>query len=182
MVFRLIYSFVLALGIGYLTAKVHLTSLTEEADPQYGAWQTVQWLADETSLGDIPARLYMRANRALDQGLPVDNSEILTFEARTDSAGEPLVRSCGYTISAPGIDVAWWSLYLDTPKGRIGPLLNPKRTGFLPDKSFSFKLGAGTSGEPDPFTLVYRLYRSDADVRGKTGADTLPTIVRETCT
>ena len=111
LVFRLIYSFVLALGIGYLTARSQLASYAENGAPQYGPWKSVQWLAADTDARDFPGKLYLRANRALDQGLPEDNDEILTFEATVDSSGEILNRSCSYTLKGPGNDVAWWSLH-----------------------------------------------------------------------
>lgn len=181
MVFRLIYSFVLALGIGYLTARSQLASYAENGAPQYGPWKSVQWLAGDTDARDFPGKLYLRANRALDQGLPEANDEILTFEATVDSSGETLNRSCSYTLKGPGNDVAWWSLHAAWSKSATGPATNPGRSGAFARKPFSFRIGAGTSGKPKPFSLVYRLYRPDAQTLTDISAATLPTITKELC-
>lgn len=181
LVFRLIYSFVLALGIGYLTARSQLSSYAENGSPQYGPWKSVQWLAPDTEARDFPGRLYLRAHRALDQGLPEDNDEFLTFEALTDNSGAALNRSCSYTVAGPGADVAWWSLYVAHSKSATGPVLNPGRSGAFARKPFAFKIGAGTSGKAKPFSLVYRLYRPDVQTRSDISAATLPAITKELC-
>lgn len=181
LVFRLIYSFVLALGIGYLTARSQLSNYAENGTPQYGPWKSVQWLATDTEARDFPGKLYLRANRALDQGLPEDNDQILTFEALTDSTGEALNRSCSYTVKGPGNSVAWWSLYTAWSKSATGPVLNPGRSGAFAREPFTFRIGAGTSGKAKPFSLVYRLYRPDVQTLANISAATLPAITKELC-
>lgn len=141
----------------------------------------MQWLAPETGARNFVGRLYLRANRALDQGLPEDNTEILTFEALTDSSGDLLDRSCRYTVDGPGTKIAWWSLHVAHSGATSGPVINPRRSGAFAREPFTFKIGAGTSGKAEPLSLVYRLYRPDFKVLSDISATTLPTITKELC-
>lgn len=181
LVFRLIYSFVLALGIGYLTASSQLSRFAENGTPRYGPWKSVQWLAPETGVSDFPGKLYLSANRALDQGLPEDHREILTFEALSDSSGAALQRSCAYTVTGSGAPVAWWSLYANYSDRQQGPVHNPRRSGAFARQPFVVKIDAQSGDKSEPVGLVFRLYRPDAQFMTNISAAVLPVIEKELC-
>lgn len=171
----------LALGIGYLTAASRIASYSETGMPHYGPWKSVEWLAPETDISDLPGKLYLRAMRALDQGLPVDKSEILTFEAAVDSSGDALLRSCSYLIAGPATSAAWWSLHTPLSDTLTSAVLNPKRHGTLPGQPFEIHHSGDVTDDAEPFTLVFRLYRLDEEALTAISAATLPSIERKGC-
>lgn len=149
--------------------------------PQYGSWTTVHWLEDEPSAAGLVDRLYIRANRALAQGLPVSNEEFLTFEARKDSSNEPLDRACTYGLVGPATKAAWWSAYASQAKMPEGALYSPAHLGILPKAPWSFELEALAQERSVSFKVVFRLYRPGAELIENMSAELLPTIIRKGC-
>lgn len=184
------------LGVFAIAATVGLggTWLAVDAGAGFGAVRVGPWTAYPRN-GSVDADPYSRAVVARSGVMPLGLGEGLTFTARRDSAGQPLIGTCAYQVAGFVPPTRYWTIAAETPSGAL--IANPAgRHGFTsgeivrgPDGSFAISVApTARAGNwlPVParerFDLVLRLY--DTPISGtSTVIDTarMPTITRLGC-
>jgi hypothetical protein len=160
----------------------------------FGAVQVGPWTAFPRN-GSTDADPYSRAVVARSGSMPLGLGEGLSFTARRDGAGQPLVGSCEYRVAGLVPPTRYWTLTAQTPNG--GFLANAAgRHGFtsgeiVRDPSGAFVVTVSPtarpgnwlpSGAPGRFDLVLRLY--DTPISGTSAViepGRMPTITRVGC-
>ncbi|MEQ8267556.1 MAG: DUF1214 domain-containing protein [Parvibaculum sp.] len=179
-----------ALAAALVVALATAWWLVTDYDGGYrsGAWTT------STAYGSVDADMYTRARVALFGLLALDKRETMYYQARTDSAGEPLSGSCTYRLEGGDLAAHWWSITAyDADSFLIANERNlfsfsQTTTAREPDGSFVIRIS------PDPqeknwlpvkagesFDLSARFYNPEAAIHADPAAAVLPVIVKETC-
>ena len=184
------------LAVFAIAAAVGLggTYLAVDAGAGFGAVRVGPWTAYPRN-GSVDADPYSRAVVARSGVMPLGLGEGLTFTARRDSGGQPLIGACEYKIAGFVPPTRYWTISAETPSGAL--IANPAgRHGFTsgeivrgPDGSFVIAVAPGARAGnwlPVParerFDLVLRLY--DTPISGTStviDAARMPTITRLGC-
>lgn len=154
-----------------------------------GPWTTVP------KSGSLDSDPYTRAIEARSAELPLGSAEGLTFIARTDSSGAPLLPRCDYAVSGSVAPTRYWTLTLLSRRGFL--IDNPaKRFGFTSaelvraaDGTFDITVARQARpgnwlplGKAQPFVLMLRLYDTLLDFgTAKADASAMPKIARGRC-
>ena len=138
---------------------------------------------------------YANAAIARSAELPLGSAEGLSFVARSDSSGAPLLPNCDYTVSGTVPPTRYWTLTLVSPKGFLIDN-KARRFGFTSAEVVRNADGAFTIvvartarpgnwlpvGDARDYVLMLRLYDTLLDFgTTKVGADALPKIIRGRC-
>ena len=123
------------------------TWLAVDAGAGFGAVRVGPWTAYPRN-GSVDADPYSRAVVARTGVMPLGLGEGLTFTARRDSAGQPLIGACEYQVAGFVPPTRYWTLSAETPSGTL--IANPAgRHGFTsgeivrgPDGSFIVAVAA----------------------------------------
>ncbi len=179
-----------ALAAALVVALATAWWLVTDYDGGYrsGAWTT------STAYGSVEADMYTRARVALFGLLALDKRETMYYQARTDSAGEPLSGSCTYRLEGGDLAAHWWSITAYDADSFLIPnernvfSFSQTTTAREPDGSFVIRIS------PDPqeknwlpvkagesFDLTARFYNPQAAIYADPAAAVLPVIVKETC-
>lgn len=186
--FLIVYSLLLALGLGLGSAYWLLNG-----EPPFGGRRLGPW-ATWPKFGSAEADPYMRAIVARRGDVPLAVGEGLTLVARTDSGGRGLDGDCSYRIGSVTPPARLWTITLYDKAGAL-PISELGRSGFTSaeilrrnddgfDIAVSRDLSAGNwlkVPAGGSFTLVLRLYDTPGAAGARLDADDLPTIERLTC-
>lgn len=162
--------------------------------PSFGAIHAGPWVV-WPRIGSTAVDPYARAAVARSGEVPLGLSEGLTFIARGDDSGAPLVGSCTYRLSGPVPAGRFWTL---TPNTLAGYLIDnaAKRYAFTSREitrsvggNFQVYLGGAAHpgnwlpiGEVGQYQLVLRIYDTTLSATASTlDKSLMPTIVREGC-
>jgi len=174
---------------------IGLVSAWAAIGDQYGLFrkQSGPWITWPNA-GSPEADPYTIAHFARAGILPAKKLEVLYFYAKTDSAGQPILARCTYTISGDVLLTSAWSLTLYDGDGQL--IRNPaRRYGFNnrnvirgPDGSYVIWLAPAASpgnwlpgGRRGARQLVLRLYNPDRGYVGAPEAVPLPQIKKTGC-
>ena len=176
-----------ALAVGFGLSWAALTDGRLFGATQVGPW--VAW----SDVGSASPNPYTRAHLARAGALPLGQAEGLQFTADTDSAGEPLTRSCTYRITGRTPVATFWTLAAVDAEGvNVAapggpPVLRSGRLARTDDGDIDVTVGTSLmplnwlelTGE-GPFRLVLTLYDM-AVFSGFSGAADMPVITAERC-
>jgi hypothetical protein len=176
---------VVAIGGGAASVWYALSAAEGVGAVTIGGWSTYP------DMGTPDADPYSRARVAREGLLTLGRAEGLAFVARRDSAGEPLLRECRYTIEGMVPPAHIWTVYAaDRDMAAITPgrALNAQEALFQPDSSLKISVGTGpapgnwlaTSGR-GPMAVVLTLYDTPAAVGTGVSDIALPRIVKVGC-
>ena len=150
-----------------------------------------------TSLGYATADtdLLTRAQVARGGLLALPSQEVIYWQAKTDSAGNPLDGNCNYWVRGGPVDARWWSISYYDESGYL--LANPANiwsfsgAQLLPGEGENWRFlisptkseqGHWLPGVPGQgFDLTLRLYNPGSGLREAPEAASLPIIERESC-
>jgi hypothetical protein len=183
-----VYTLLLALGLGLGTAYWAINGDPPFGSLRLGPWQT--W----PKLGAPEADPYMRAVIARRSDVPLATGEGMGFTASADNDGRPLDSACSYSIGPVAPVARVWTLTLYDQAGRLPPTELGRRSftsaEILRDSQDRFSIALARDVQPGnwlqlpaegPFTVVLRLY----DPPGAAGANLeesdMPVIQRLGC-
>ncbi|MEX0840256.1 MAG: DUF1214 domain-containing protein [Parvibaculum sp.] len=179
-----------ALAAALVVALVTAWWLVTDFDGGYrtGAWTT------STAYGSVDADMYTRARVALFGLLALDKRETMYYQARTDSAGEPLTGNCTYRLEGGDLAAHWWSITAYDADSFLIPnerdvfSFSQTTTEREPDGSFVIRISADPQEKnwlpvkaDESFDLSARFYNPEAAIYADPAAAVLPVIVKETC-
>jgi hypothetical protein len=177
-----------SLTLGLWSAWLAVRSPAPVDTIKLGVWQA--W----PNAGTSDADPYSRARLARTGEIPLGSGEGLMLLALTDDAGDPLIKSCDYTISGQTPPARLWTVAVENPDGHIvGKQENVAALGSDTllrelNGSFAIKLSPRPQGgnwistaEAGRFRVVVRLY----DTTARTGTELttleMPEIARGRC-
>lgn len=179
-----------ALAAALAVALLSAWWLVTDYDGGYrtGAWTT------STAYGSVDADMYTRARVALFGLLALDKRETMYYQARTDSAGEPLTGNCTYRLEGRDLAAHWWSITAYDADSFLIPnernvfSFSQTTTAREPDGSFVIRISADPQEKNwlpvmagESFDLSARFYNPEAAIYADPTAAVLPVIVKETC-
>lgn len=141
------------------------------------------------------ANPYVRAQLSRSGALTLGRAEGLSFVARTDSAGDPLLANCDYLLEGPLPVARFWTLWSADPtlaplpvRGRRPSALQSLQTLRSADGGMRVIASSRPQpgnwllvGAPGRFALVLTLYDTPAAGFQGAAAPALPEIVRTGC-
>ncbi len=186
-VLKVVLCLTIAAGLTYLSTGQVLHSRQERAISN-GAWRT------DPTTGSAAAGLYHKARIATFGLWALTSEEVVYFTASTDSAGEPLRRSCTYRIEGQDPDTRWWSVTAYRDDHFIANPLNRysfSRTTVQRNPAGAWSIRASAKEQPanwlplgdrdGQMVFSLRCYNPSDALRQNPGSATLPRIVKETC-
>ena len=185
---HLLLMFVVALAVGFGLSWFALSD-----GRLFGAYQVGPWAAWPAAGSPTPDP-YTRAHSARTGALQLGQSEGLEFIATSDSDGRPLSRSCTYRVEGTTPVATFWTLVAEDATGANiarpdgEPSMHSARLSRNEDGTATIFVSKRLSplnwleitGD-GPFSLALTLYDTAAFGGVGSGADTLPSIVREAC-
>lgn len=181
--------FAVALAVGFGLSWYALTD-----GRFFGTLQSGPWIAWPDAGSPVP-NPYTRAHLVREGVLQLGQSEGLQFIATLDSEGEPLIRDCTYRIDGTTPVSTFWTLVAIEEDGAlIGPpngfpAIRSNAIARAPDGSIVVRVGRRLApfnwleltGE-GPFSLQLTLYDTIASSGFGASVETMPAILRESCT
>lgn len=187
-IFYLLYSSLIALGLGFGLSWYALTDGRLVGTRQIGVWFT--WPETGAEHPDPYTRAYL-ARRGM---LQLGSSEGLQFIAETDNDGQTLDRSCTYRVDGKTPVSTLWTLTAVDPEGRnvaasqALDYLDSNHLSRASDGSAVIAVGPALSagdwleiGGTGPFRLVLNLYDTPLNSGIDWSTSQMPSITRETC-
>lgn len=115
-----VYGKSLVAGLVGVALGLAATFVATYADYPFGAANSGPW-ASWPRTGSTEADPYAQAIIARQAQAPLGSGEGLSFVARTDDDGRPLVGDCAYTLAGSPPVARLWTLGLFTPEGGLLP-------------------------------------------------------------
>lgn len=188
--FRVLSILVVLFGgasIGLVSAKVALDKGLSGDVVRAGPWEMRS--SESLTLADP----YARAERARSGAIPLAAGEGLTFRARQDLQGAPLIGRCAYRVSGATPAARFWSLALLDATGRL--IDNPtgrssfNSTEVSRDGTGTFRIAIASQVQPGDwlpapegrFVLLLRLYDTPIGAGAAITGAQVPTISRLAC-
>lgn len=183
---KLAISLVVAVGLGYGSARWAIEKVTRSQSVHNGSWGI------NTTIGSSDVDPYAKAYVALHGLLALNKSEAIYFSAWQDSSGEPLDGSCTYAVSGKGIDARWWTITVYGADDFLIPTDGDKfalSVHELGSGDFSFQVGPHvthddqglSTGDEKKVSLTLRAYNPDPSLLESLDTVELPTIEKEAC-
>ncbi len=177
-----------AMALGFGLSWYALTDGRLIAAVRAGPWAA--W----PDIGTTNPNPYSRAYLARNGVLQLGSAEGIQFIAVTDSAGEPLDRSCTYRLEGTVPGASFWTLVATDPEGANialspeGMALHSERIARRVDGSVFISIGPDltpgnwleTTGN-GPFQLALTLYDATIFGGGSSTIEEMPEITRERC-
>jgi len=184
--FRIFCSLILALGVGYYSARWAINEMSESQAITNGPWLI------NPEIGSAQSDPYTRAGVAIRGLLALNQSEAIYFFANHDSDGAPLEGNCTYSVSVQNLPARWWTItaygpdhyLMENEENRFAVSLEDTNSSTL---SFSIGRDAPTRGvwlpigDADHFSLTLRAYNPESALLNNLATVPLPTIRREDC-
>lgn len=184
--FRIFCSLVLALGVGYYSARWAINEMLDSQAISNGTWSV------NPEVGSAQSDPYTRAGIAIRALLALNQSEAIYFFAEHDSDGEPLDSNCQYSVTVQKLAARWWTITAYGPDHYLMEnaankyAVSPKNSD---DPTFSFLIGRDAPaqgvwlpiGDADHFSLTLRTYNPEPALLENLATATLPTIKRGDC-
>lgn len=186
--FHLLLMMAIALGVGFGLSNYALTDGRFFTVAQAGPW--LAW----PDIGSPAPNPYTRAHLARSAQLQLGQAEGLQFTATTDSAGRPLTRTCGYSITGQTPLTSFWTLVALDDQGINIAAANGaaaiRSDSIARRNDGSIIINVGTRLAPNtwlelagtgPFQLLMTLYDTPAFVGSGKSPTVMPTISRGRC-
>lgn len=177
----------LTIGIGSAWWSVRSTGGPNEV--ANGPWVTAGIVS-----GDDGGSSYMRARIAMDALMGVDRGQIITYLAKSDSAGNALDGRCTYKIMARDAPARWYTLTVYDGAGNLiandanryyfsNRTLERDQTAFWTVHVSPTEVAPNwlPTGKASSLQLAYRLFNPMSDAIANPASIVLPTITREAC-
>lgn len=112
LIVRLFYSLILALGLGYLSAKHMTVRIAEQEALTIGSWQTLAAVKTQNSLRGFISSRYLMAAEAAEGRLPISNEEEVLFVIRVNTE-----HGCASVTSLATLQVEEWMMTAEYESG-----------------------------------------------------------------
>ena len=174
------------LGLGSAAGAIWYGGLS--GGLRVGPWAT------PLDAGGVDLSIYTRAVVAVRATLGLSRKETIYFLANHDSAGDPLLGACTYTLHGPDLPARWWSITLhandhyliDNPEHRYSYASANIARGANGDFAITIgpKAAPGNyldTGHAEKLVLLTRLYQPLPDAAANPAGIKLPAIDKIGC-
>ncbi len=184
--FRIFCSLILALGVGYYSARWAINEVSKSQAIANGPWLI------NPKIGSTQLDPYTRAGVAIGGLLALNQSEAIYFFADHDSDGALLEGNCTYSVSVENPPARWWTITAYGPDNYLMENEENRYAVSLEDTNnatLTFSIGRDVPangvwlpiGDATRFSLTLRVYNPEPALLDNLATVPLPTIKREDC-